>query len=119
MEIDKQIEIQDIKKVWLVWTCTDLTEGRGSQYVLYACETEATAMRLAKGKYVMGSNCPISESFAIKIKNSWYAQCRIEQPSSDDKIKQDKINASRIAVSRAKELGLTDEDIKLIIRGEA
>ncbi|WP_156374424.1 hypothetical protein [Pseudorhodoferax sp. Leaf274] len=46
----------DERTVYAVYTNTDLTEGRGRQYVTHYCETEATARRVGSRGYVMGSD---------------------------------------------------------------
>ena len=41
------LTITDTKDVWVVYTNTDLTEGRGYQYPIHVCGSPATAERMA------------------------------------------------------------------------
>lgn len=108
---------QSTKKIYVVYTNTDLTEGRGMEYPLYYCELESTAIRLAQQKYVQGTNAPIYEKEAICIGSKWYlpaALVHIQKPTRDDSAAQGKIDAMKAAVARAKAAGLTDNDIALL-----
>lgn len=109
-------------KVYAVYTNTDRTEGRGSEYVLFFCYSLTTAKRLAKRNYVMGTDCPVREVTGYKIDGRLYLNgAWIELPSDEDR-HQDHILAekekARIAkknaLVRAKELGLSDEEIKAL-----
>ena len=44
------------RKIYHVSTNTDLTEGRGSEYVKHTCALYSTAIRLARNQYVQGSH---------------------------------------------------------------
>ncbi|MCW2477711.1 hypothetical protein [Candidatus Symbiopectobacterium sp. NZEC135] len=104
-------EIKEEKTVWLTLTNDDLTEGRGYQRVLHVCETEETAIRLGKKKYVQGSNCPVEKSIAVKIGHEWFVPGNIESESTDDK-KLRLINESRNAViEKMRQAGFTEEEI--------
>lgn len=101
-------EHQDI---YVVWTNTDRTEGRGRQIPIAYCRSKTTAERKAAGQGVMGSDADIQKFVAIKICGHWCAPVTIEQPSRDDE-KIDKANAAKAeAIAKAKLLGLTDEDL--------
>ena len=100
------------KKIYLVKTNTDLTEGRGFQYPIAYCEILATAKRLAKGKGVMGSDANVVEYTCIKVNGEWVAPFNLVTPSQEDVGKQKKIDARNEAIKKAKEAGLSDEDIK-------
>lgn len=105
--------------VWLVYTNDDLTEGRGLQYVQYVCEKEATALRLAKGGYVQGTDCPIRQGTAFFHEGNWYYPgTRVMPPSRDDMEAEKRLLAQRSAASRKKAalekaalLGMTDDEI--------
>ena len=112
---------------YVVWTNTDLTEGRGSEYPLAICETLSTAMRLAKGKYVMGSDCRVNEVTLYRTKLSergfyhWFGPVRIIEPSKEDLEKEnflreqkEKEEARKAILEKARALGLTDEEIKVL-----
>lgn len=77
------------KKIYIVYTNTDLTEGRGWEVPLYYCENEATAKRLGKGRYVQGTDCPYFQYQAKAEGSKWLAPVHIIKPSDED-LKQEK-----------------------------
>jgi len=80
------------KKMFAVWSNTDLTEGRGQEYVRAFCHCETTARRIAKGAYVMGSNAPISQETVYLINNRWYySNVYIETPTNEDIAENEKL----------------------------
>lgn len=109
-------------EVFAVWTNTDLTEGRGAEYVKHFCKREATAKRLAKGSYVMGTDASISKETIFRVGNTFYfPSAFIVMPTAADIIADEKADAERKAAeakaavfAKAKALGLTDEEIKLL-----
>ncbi len=107
-------EITETREVYGVWTNTDLTEGRGFQIPIAFCDAKSTAIRLGEKKYVQGNDCPIDKTLAFRINNTWYVPGRIQGPSSDDQKKDRELEARDAAYSKAKELGLNDEDIVLL-----
>lgn len=109
------MEITKVKDVWIVETNTDLTEGRGYNYPIHVCESEATAIRLSKRKYIQGSDAPIHKGIAVCIDGgSWLAPCNIEVSTNEDDRNQQLIDARKQAIQKAKSAGLTDDDIALI-----
>ncbi|MBN58699.1 hypothetical protein [Thalassolituus sp. UBA3500] len=108
------MEIQETKTVWVAWTNTDCTEGRGRQIPKAVCESEATAMRLGKKGYVQGSDCPVREAVAVKVNNCWLVPGKIEPISSEDVAAQARIDARRAALKKAKDAGLTDDELRLL-----
>lgn len=111
----KKPEITSVGKVFVAWSNTDLTEGRGGQYPLAVCKLESTALRLGEKGYVMGSDCPISEEIAVEINGRWLSVCNIQYPSAGDVQCQNTIDAKRVAIEKAKSLGMTDGEIKALI----
>ena len=102
------------KSVYVVWTSSDLTEGRGSYFPLYVCESQTTAIRLGKGKYVQGSDCPVTINKAFLIDDSWYAPVHFESATNDD-IKQDELNEKKRAIyQKMIEAGLTQAEFDII-----
>jgi hypothetical protein len=107
------------RQIWTVWTNTCLTEGRGTEFVKHYCEIEATARRLAKGGYVQGGDCPIKQSKMFYHEGSWYAPGpNVVKPSDADKQAERSIQEQRErkqrrdhAIARARELGLSEEDL--------
>lgn len=108
-------------KAFVVWINTDLTEGRGMQVPVAVCRTEATALRLAHGADVQGSNGTVHETILLKEKGDWYGPVRIIEPNSADEITERALAREREArakkmevLNRAKALGLTDEEIEVL-----
>lgn len=114
----ENVEIKDVRDLWIVWKNTDTTEGRGAMYIAYTCETEATALRLGKGKYVMGSDCPIEKVKSYSIKNRWHQPSPVVPSSADDKKVQARIDVERSvkgkaeeAIKKAEALGLSQDHV--------
>lgn len=99
------------RTVYTVWTNTDLTEGRGREYQLAVCETESTARRLGKGRYVQGTDCRVTETTLYMIDDMWYGPVSVTPPSSADLMEEARLQAAKAAINKARALGLTDEDI--------
>lgn len=107
--------------VWAVWTNTDLTEGRGRQYIKHLCSIEATAHRLAKRAYVQGSMAPVEEMEILTWDGRYYGPVTVELPSNDDLKLQERLDEQHAkearkvkALERAKELGLSDEELEAL-----
>lgn len=104
-------DITDTKIVFVVWTNTDLTEGKGRQYPLYVCDSQTTALRLAKKQGVQGTDADVYDEEAYRINNKWYAPARIQAANlSDKKIDKDR-QIREDTINKAKKLGLSNEDI--------
>jgi len=110
---------KDRKTVFAVWTNSDLTEGRGREYVELFTKLESTARRLAQGNYVMGTNSRVTEETMHLIDGRWYAPSpNIVEPTAEDVREEEKIKAAAraakakaAAIARAKALGLTEAEI--------
>lgn len=110
------------KSVYVAYTNTDCTEGRGYDVPIAICEMESTARRLAKKQYVQGSDGPVRRVDLVKIGDKWYAPSaaiNIIKPSKDDVAMQARVDARREALEKAKAFGLSDEDIKALVAGGA
>lgn len=93
--------------VFAVYTNTDLTEGRGQEYVKYYCELRTTAERLGRNGYVQGGSCPISEVKMLKIDGAYYlplSQASVQRPSGQDLEIQRKRDAESARERRAREI---------------
>jgi hypothetical protein len=107
------------RKIYTVWTNTDLTEGRGGEYAKVHTALKATARRLAKGGYVQGSDCRVTEERMIHIDGQWYAPGPKVDPGTREDIEEERRleaeararEAKRQAIRRARELGMTEEEI--------
>lgn len=107
-----ELQVQETRDVWVVYSNSDLTEGRGYQYPRWTCWAEATAIRYAKGNYVMGSDCPVQKSSAFRIGGKWFAPTDIQKATADDLKAQGRIDARTEAMAKAKAAGLTDDDLR-------
>tara|TARA_R110000851_G_scaffold325868_1_gene494059 strand:+ start:338 stop:673 length:336 start_codon:yes stop_codon:yes gene_type:complete len=100
------------KDVWYVIGNTDNTEGRGRNVVLHTCQIRATAIRLSRKKGVMGSDAHIEKGIAFTDNNVTYGKVCIENPSREDVVYQQKIDDHEALIAKAKQLGLSEEEIK-------
>jgi len=119
------MEKPKMRTVWAVWTNTDLTEGRGREYVKVFCELQSTARRLAKNGYVMGTDCRVTEERFAYIDGMWYAPGPCVDPGTREDIQEEERvraeerarEAKLNAIERARALGLTEDEIQALIRG--
>lgn len=104
------------RKIYDVSTNTDLTEGRGSEYVKHTCALYSTAIRLARNQYVQGSDCPITvrEVDYDPATNTYYGKISINLGTPADIAQEEKFTKLQAAVNRAKQLGLSEDEIKII-----
>lgn len=109
------------KEAFAVYTNTDLTEGRGLQYPLYVCEYESSAIRLAKGRGVQGSNATIHRVEILNHNNMLYGPVKLVRPDEEDLRVQNEIDKQRriqeqknAVLEKAKQLGLTEDEIKVL-----
>ena len=102
------------RTVWVPYTNTDCTEGRGHDVPIAVCAAEATALRLARKQYVQGSDGPVRTVELVNIDGSWYAPSAaitVVEPTREDIAAQVAMDAKREAVAKAKAAGLTDADL--------
>ena len=107
--------VDEEKPIYIVWTNTDLTEGRGGTRPIAYCVTLTTAKRLAKGKYVQGTDCPITEEIAVRNNGYWYSKVHLAHPTKEDKELDKKLQENKEILEKLKQSGLTLEDIKKIL----
>lgn len=119
-------QVEDAMFVYVAWTNTDCTEGRGKSVPYAVCTAESTARRLGKERGIQGSDCPVTQEIAVRVKGSlWLAPCEIHYPNDADAREEKRLEAKRQAeqrkheaLERAREAGLSDEDIE-ILKGES
>jgi len=116
------VEILKKEPVFVVMTNTDLTEGRGEEYPLAVAKLMSTAKRLGHGEYVQGSDCRVVETFSLTVKIDGLiiklVPGRVISPTEED-VAEDEIEKEKLAciekkekaLKKAKDLGLSDEDI--------
>lgn len=104
-------------KLYSVITNSDLTEGKGFAITLALTKLETTAIRLGKGKSVMGSDCQVKPVNLLNHEGKWYAPVDvlpIQIPNKEDEVAQLRLDNMRAAADKAKSLGLSDEDIRML-----
>ena len=104
----------ETRTVWVAYTNTDCDEGRGHDVPIAVCVTEATARRLARNRYVQGSDGPVQSMQLVKIDGKWYAPLAaigVIDPTREDVAAQVAIDSRRTALAKAKAAGLTDDDL--------
>ena len=105
------------KTFWVVYTNSDLTEGRGREFPLAVCELKSTAIRLGKNEYVQGSDCPVRQTKLFEHEGKLYVPFSIINvipPSKADVIKQETEDKKQDILSRVKQAGFSEEDIKIL-----
>lgn len=108
------MDIKETKDVYIAWSNTDLTEGRGFPIPHAVCDSETTAIRLGVGKDVQGCNCTVRRSIAVKIDGQWLAPTRIHTPTREDSKRDALVKKKKDVFKKIKDAGFTDEEINLI-----
>lgn len=105
----------NIKKVWVAWTNSDLTEGKGKSFPLVVCDKKSTAIRLGSRGGVMESDCVVTEESAVEFPNGrWLIPGRIISASIEDD-KQEAISDKReAAIIKCRDAGISEDEIKAI-----
>lgn len=98
--------------VWVAWTNTDKTEGRGQEYPLVVAESMETACRLGKGEGVQGCDCRVTEEFAMRVNGMLYVPGDITPESDQDRRNREIRQRKEAAIKKAKALGLSENDLK-------
>ena len=104
----------ETKEVWVAWSNSDLTEGRGRGFALYVCEQQETAIRLGAGKYVQGTNCPVEKVTAVKLDGQWLVPGEIIRESKEDKKARLAREKKERALENAEKAGLSKEDLEAL-----
>lgn len=102
---EPHLTVEKSVPVWCVITNSDLTEGRGYNFILHICELEATARRFAKGAGVQGTNAVVEKHYVYHTNNGILGPVtKIIKPSVQDNENQKRIDAEYVRKQRAKEL---------------
>lgn len=112
MAIDKDI-------IYGVYTNTDCTEGRGEEYPIAFCWLFSTAIRLSKGKGVMGSDARIKKIDVLRIGDQraiLTEYIRVHSPTTADLAADAAKERYDETVKRLRELGVTESEIQTIAR---
>lgn len=117
--------MSETKPIYVVWTNTDLTEGRGDQIPIAYALSPTTAKRLAHKSGVHGCDADVRQFEAILHGGRWCAPVRLELPSPEDREEDAKMAraeaaraAKAAAIEKARSLGMTEEELKAL-GGEA
>ena len=105
---------ENTRIAWVVFTSTDRTEGKGYEKPAVVCDKQATAIRLGKGGYVQGSDCPVKQVTLRYIDGYWCGPVYVIPSTRDDDLLQEKMDKRNAALERAKDAGLSDDDIRLL-----
>jgi hypothetical protein len=100
--------------VWVAYTNTDCTEGRGQDVPIAVCAAQTTAIRMARKRYVQGSDGPVRPMELVNIEGKWYAPSaaiNVIEATLEDLAEQDAMDAKRAAFEKARAAGLTDSDL--------
>lgn len=123
MSEDKSPEkpvITNRKTVWAAYTNTDCNEGRGCDVPIAVCLSEVTARRLARGRYIQGSDGPVRAVELLEINGGWYAPSTafsVMSPTREDDKEQARLDAKHEALEKARAAGLTDADLAALKEG--
>lgn len=102
------------KKHYVAIVNSDLTEGRGfSRYIAFS-SNRSTVKRLGSRQNVQGSDADISEIELIKYNGLTYGPVTLSRPSSADEVEEEKRLKRIAAIEKAKELGLTEEELQAL-----
>lgn len=104
--------------VFVAYTNSDLTEGKGTDIPIAVCKLESTAKRLANKRYVQGSNGPVRKIDLKWIDGHWYGKSNdcflITYPTREDEKAQELQDKRTTIIQRIKATGVSDDDLKLI-----
>jgi hypothetical protein len=107
--------VSEKQEIYVVWTNTDLTEGRGKQIPIAYSVSMRCALRLAKGKGVMGSDADV-RSFTADLRNGYVcAPVQLVEPTKKDIDLDDNDARRQSAIDKALQLGVSEDELKLIM----
>jgi hypothetical protein len=86
--------------LYVVYTNTDLTEGRGREVPVDWSHSKATAKRLAKGSGVQGSDAEVRKVPAFYVDKVLYGPVDVEIPTAEDVQIDRKEEETRAALDR-------------------
>lgn len=105
------------QRIWIVYTNTDITEGRGYDIPFAYCEAEITAKRLAKGCHVQGCDGPIKQLDTVTIEGEHYlplTAIHVQRATKEDIREQAALDAKNAAMKKVMAAGLTEEDLRAL-----
>mgnify|MGYP001568901927 CR=1 FL=1 len=102
------------KIAYVVFVNSDGTEGRGYPVVKAVCDKRATALRLAKGADVQGSNGQVLKTELLWVGTSWFGPVTVVQSTVEDDRAERRMNEVQAVIDRGLALGLTPDEIAVI-----
>ncbi len=109
--------MMESRTLYVVFTNTDLTEGRGWQYPIGYSFNEYTALRVAKKKGVMGTDGDVSGYPTLIVDGKEYVPVsllNIQRPEQADIDKEQADKKRKETVARLLEAGADPEDLKAL-----
>ena len=106
--------VRDKIEAWAIFSNTDLTEGKGTEYISRFCRIRSTAVRLAHKAYVMGSDAPVLKIELERKNKALLGPVTLVEPTEDDKRRQKIMDTHEEVISKARSLGMTDDEINMI-----
>ena len=107
-------------KLYVAYTNTDLTEGRGFSRPIAHSFCEATVKRLAVGKGVMGCDANV---YAVDIEEHINGRqyiplsaVFIHSPTKADIEQQHKADAKAAVIAKARAAGLSEEELAVLVQ---
>ena len=105
------------RTLYVAYTNTDCTEGRGQDVPIATCELEVTAKRIASRRYVQGSDGPVRPVDLMLFDGKWYipvSAITVVPPTDGDIAEHAAIVARRRVMDKARAAGLTDDDLAIL-----
>jgi hypothetical protein len=105
------------RTLYVAYTNTDLSEGRGRDVPIAVCELEVTAKRLAALRYVQGTDGPVRPVTMLRYQGKWYIPAgvvAVVPPTEDDIAYEAHMAARQQVLERARAAGLTEDDLAII-----
>lgn len=87
--------LQYFADAFVVYSNTDLIEGRGSEYPRDICLSEITANRLSKSSYIQRTDCPIYTRKIFRYENMYYGPILLIHPTIADQQEQILLDTNR------------------------
>lgn len=126
------VKIEEAGSMWVVFTNSDLTEGRGYRTPIEYCQFLITARRLAVGRGVQGHDADVVELPIVDVdagadksiyRRFQYGPIRLVAPSKEDEkqynnaVEKCALAARKMEIIKKISEFLTDEEIEFLLKG--
>jgi hypothetical protein len=112
------IEVKVDGEMWCVLVNTDPTEGRGTDRAIAWCYRKSTAVRLAKGVNVQGSDGLVRRFPLVVVGNDGnrmvYGPVGLDLGTEEDRRAEERDGEISRVLAKARAAGLTDEELALL-----